>query len=337
MLSGLSARGKAITDTIVESLNAYDIVGTPENYALWWEYHSGTNPPLARTMNALISNQATFDDATLRDLYVSFLSSSKEEEAIREASSRVLETLQDVIALADGGRADARQFGSTLATFASGALCDEMATLRRSVEHLVQESKKMAGRTEYLGARMRESSTKIQTLERNLEYALKDATLDSLTGVANRKSFDQTIRRLAGDAMNSGEDLGLLMVDIDHFKKVNDTWGHQVGDQVLRQVAKTLELAVRGQDYVARYGGEEFAVLLPRADNQASYIVAQNIQRALLRQAGSFGTDQPVKEITLSIGVSCYEPGDALSEWIGRGDAALYRAKAAGRNRIEVI
>jgi diguanylate cyclase len=319
MFSGPSARGKAITDTIVESLNAYDIVGTPENYALWWEYHSGTNPPLTRTMDTLISNQATFDDATLRDLYVSFLSSSKEEEAIREASSRVLETLHDVIALAEGGRADARHFGSTLATFASGTLCNEMATLRRSVEHLVQESKKMAGRTEYLGARMRESSTKIQTLERNLEYALKDATLDSLTGVANRKSFDQTVRRLAGDAMNTGEDLGLLMVDIDHFKKVNDTWGHQVGD------------------HVARYGGEEFAVVLPRADSQASSIVAQNIQGALRRQAGSFGTDQPVKEITLSIGVSCYEPGDALSEWIGRGDAALYRAKAAGRNRIEVL
>jgi diguanylate cyclase len=337
MFARSSARGKALTNTIIESLDAHDIAGTPENYAVWWEYYSGTNPPLSKTMDALISNQATFDDATLRDLYVSFLSASKEENAIREASCRVLETLQDVIALAEGGRTDVRNYGSTLATFASDALGVEMDTLRQSVEHLVQESKKMAGRTEYLGARMRESSSKIQTLERNLESALKDATLDGLTGVANRKSFDQTIRRLAGDAMNTGEDLGLLMVDIDHFKSVNDTWGHQVGDEVLCQVAKILGLAIRGQDYVARYGGEEFAILLPLADKHACKNVAQNIQRTLRRETTMPGVDEVVKGITLSIGVSCYDAGDALSEWIGRSDAALYRAKAAGRNRIEIF
>ena len=184
------------------------------------------------------------------------------------------------------------------------------------------------------GAQMRQSSEKIHALERNLESAVRDATKDALTGVSNRKAFEQTIRSFAGEAMNTGEDLALLLVDIDHFKRVNDTWGHQAGDAVLRHVAQTLSRAVRGQDHVARYGGEEFSVLLPRADLHAAVCVAENIREALIRDPLFLESFPAMVRSTVSLGAACYEPGESLMDWIGRSDAALYDAKAAGRNCV---
>jgi diguanylate cyclase len=182
---------------------------------------------------------------------------------------------------------------------------------------------------------MRESAEKIEALERNLEKAIRDSSIDSLTGVANRKSFDAALRRTAGEAMNSGEELALLLIDIDHFKKVNDTWGHQTGDLVLRYLAGTLQKAVRGGDFVARYGGEEFAIVLPRTNARAAINVAENIRGVLAREPLTLDLTPPFIPITVSIGAACYEPGDPLDEWVGRSDAALYRAKREGRNRVQ--
>jgi diguanylate cyclase len=326
---------QSLADAVLATLRKFEIPATPDNYALWYEYHSGHSPDLERTIDVLISNNAGFDERTLQDLYRSFFSSAKEAQAVRETSLRAMETLQDVIGLADGARVDARQFGAALSGIASCDLGKSVGNLKELVEHLVRESQKMAGRTEYVGVRMRESADKIETLERNLESALRDATMDGLTGVANRKSFDAAIRRLAGDAMNSGDDLALLMIDIDHFKSVNDTWGHQIGDAVLRHVAKTLQQSVRGQDHVARYGGEEFAVILPHTNASSAVLVGENIRHLLGREPLLLDISPPMNPITASIGVSCYEPGDPLAEWVGRSDAALYRAKREGRNCVQ--
>lgn len=326
---------QAIADAARESMRKYDIPCTPPNYAIWYEYHAGQSPNLKRTIDVIISNSAGFDEATLQDLHSVFFSFAKEEQVVRETSLKVLDALQDILDVADSARADARHFGAQLDDFASSGRLPNFENLKELIESLVTESKKMARKSEYVGLRIRESSEKIQALEHNLEAAIRDASQDSLTGVANRKSFDTTIRTLAGDAMNSGDDLSLLMIDIDHFKKVNDTWGHQTGDQVLRHLAQTLQKAMRGGDHVARYGGEEFAAILPRTEISAAVSVAQNIRTALAREPLVLKVDPPFTPVTVSIGVACYEPGESLTEWVERADAALYRAKDGGRNRVE--
>jgi diguanylate cyclase len=317
-------------------LQEFKIPATPANYAIWYEYHAGLSPNLQRTIDILISNHATFDDSTLQDLYATFFSSAKEAQAVRETSMLALRTLQDIAGLANTAHADAHQFGATLSGFAAEGLGEILGNLKALIENLVRESKKMAGRSEYVGLRMRESAEKIEALERNLENAIRDSTMDSLTGVANRKSFDAAIRKTAGEAMNSGDDLTLLMIDIDHFKRVNDTWGHPIGDAVLRHLAQTIQQAVRGGDHVARYGGEEFAVILPRTDAKAALNVAENIRQSLAREPFLLDLTPPLTPITVSIGVACYEPGDPLAEWVGRTDAALYQAKSGGRDRVEL-
>jgi diguanylate cyclase len=327
-------RARSIADAVTATLQRFEMPATPANYAIWYEYHAGQSPNLQRTIDVLISNNANFDEHTLQDLYSTFFSSDKEAQAVRETSIRALETLQDIVGVADFARDDAHQFGAALRGFASKDLGESLENLKNLIENLVLESKNMAGRSEYVGLRMRESAGKIEALELNLENAIRDSTMDGLTGVANRRSFDEIIRKVAGEAMNSGDDLALLMIDIDHFKRVNDTWGHQTGDIVLRHLAKTLQKAVRGGDHVARYGGEEFAVILPRTDGTAAVNVAENIRRALAREPLILEVTPPMTPITVSIGAACYEPGDPLAEWVGRTDAALYRAKEEGRDRV---
>ena len=324
---------KQQSNAVLESLQKFDIPPTPNNYAIWYQYHFGDAPNLKRTIDALISNHAAFDERTLLDLHSMFFSSIREERAIQDATTQILHTMHEVLALTERARVDAKDFGATLDDLFAGGLEKSLGTLKELVDRLVDESRKMARRNADVGVRMRESAEKIEALERNLESALRDATIDCLTGVANRKSFDAVLRQLAGSAMNSGDNLAMLMVDIDHFKDVNDTWGHLTGDSVLRHVAQLLKRIVRGQDHVARYGGEEFAIILPTTDLVAAVSVGENIRAVLSKEPLTF--NQRVHRVTVSIGAACYEPGDPLADWIGRADSALYKSKKEGRDCVQ--
>jgi len=323
----------SVADRVAASLRRHGIPPTPDNYALWYEYHGGRNASLKHTIDAIISNHGEFDENTLADLHLCFFSLAREKKAIRDTSARVLETLKEVVFVASDAGADARQFGLALNDFASSAFGQRIVNLQQLIEELVQESQRMAGQSEYVSTRMRQSADKIERLEQNLEEALRDASLDGLTGIANRRTFDQTLRRLAGETMNSGDDLGLLMVDIDHFKLVNDQWGHQTGDLVLQHLAGILQKSVRGEDLVARYGGEEFAVLLPRTDLEATVIVGENVRQVLRRELQQGSANNTVA-VTVSIGAAVYDFGEPLPEWVARADHALYCAKQAGRDCV---
>jgi diguanylate cyclase len=137
------------------------------------------------------------------------------------------------------------------------------------------------------------------------------------------------------DANKTGEPLSLVITDIDHFKHFNDTYGHQMGDQVLRLVGRTLTDSVKGRDTPARYGGEEFALILPQTRLADALVLAEQIRRTIMRRhivrrdtGDDFGT------ITLSMGVAAYHPTEHLMDTIRRADAALYQAKRSGRNRV---
>jgi diguanylate cyclase (GGDEF)-like protein len=156
----------------------------------------------------------------------------------------------------------------------------------------------------------------------------RQATTDALTGLKNRIVFQNSIVEMIAVAERHGSTLTLLLVDIDHFKRVNDTRGHQEGDRVLRAVSHALAAHVREQDIVARFGGEEFAVLLPNTELVPALTVAEHLRRAC-RNAVRI---EP--RLTVSIGVAEYAPGDSEVTLIGRADAALYAAKAQGRDRV---
>lgn len=151
---------------------------------------------------------------------------------------------------------------------------------------------------------------------------------DKLTGLKNRRFFQEKLEDQISLYNNTGEVFSLLILDIDHFKKVNDTYGHQVGDEVLVQLAQVLTMQKRETDIVARYGGEEFVVILPNTAIEESKIIAEQ-----LRQSVEF-SQWKIGNITLSIGIATFTTEDSASTILQKADQALYASKANGRNRV---
>lgn len=164
---------------------------------------------------------------------------------------------------------------------------------------------------------------------------------DALTGVHNRRYFESRCLEEVVAARRSGAPLVCMFLDVDHFKKLNDTLGHQAGDEVLGYVARLIKAQLRGSDVVARYGGEEFVVLLPATPLQAGLETAERIRRIVAAQSVPAKTRETIR-VTVSIGVSmlntttaaAQEPGALVADMVSRADKALYEAKATGRNRV---
>jgi len=177
---------------------------------------------------------------------------------------------------------------------------------------------------------------RVETLQKKLAEMEVESTLDPLTKVGNRRRFQTALTRLVTNAHESGAQLSLAMIDVDHFKQINDTHGHPIGDRVLLAVAQCIVKGVRGSDVVARYGGEEFAVLLP---NAAAGEVETRFKQLLLDIAASsyeydvLGRTEKVR-FTVSCGVVDIEPGENEDALVKRADEALYEAKKKGRNRV---
>ena len=210
-----------------------------------------------------------------------------------------------------------------------------MHSLKIAVTKVLTETRKMEETNKVLENQLADSTDEIGQLRDDLEDMRKEALTDALTGIANRKLFDMELRSQARDAMETGESLCLLMLDIDHFKKFNDTFGHQTGDQVLKLLASTMTKAVKGNDIPARYGGEEFTVILPQTDLPGAKQVAESIrQRVSSKTLVNRTTKEDLGKLTISVGVSKFEFGESLTDFLKRADQALYKAKNSGRDCV---
>ncbi len=184
---------------------------------------------------------------------------------------------------------------------------------------------------------LKQAQEKLQQVNSELERLTQ---IDGLTGVYNRRFFDQALEHEWQIAFRESESLALLMLDIDYFKLYNDTLGHQAGDHCLRIVAAVLQDSVhRTSDVVARYGGEEFALILPRTDLPGAIVIAERIQTLMARQAIPHPASEISPQVTVSIGIhsAIPRPGLPLRTWIKNADDALYQAKQRGRNRYVVL
>ncbi len=193
----------------------------------------------------------------------------------------------------------------------------------------------MQERTKQLESDLRSSSEQILDLKIELETARNEANTDVLTGIANRKHFDTRLNELSMHASLTGKKLSLILCDVDHFKRFNDTWGHQLGDEVLKLVAMTLKSNVKGKDVLARYGGEEFVILLP--DTSLSNAVKLANQFRLSMQSKKLIKKQygeVVGRVTMSFGVAEFVRSETSVQFVLRADQAMYAAKNGGRNRV---
>ncbi len=172
---------------------------------------------------------------------------------------------------------------------------------------------------------------------RLLETTKQQANVDELTGIYNRRFLEEYARKLLAMARRKGQPLGFIMMDLDHFKEFNDIYGHEVGDRILRHFAKTATQAMREANLAARYGGEEFVAILPETDAQGCMRLAERIRLAVERMVMPSGTEKPLPQLTVSLGIAVYpEHGQTLEELLQASDKALYESKRAGRNRTTI-
>jgi diguanylate cyclase (GGDEF)-like protein len=185
--------------------------------------------------------------------------------------------------------------------------------------------------TNDLSVMMREFARKNRELKLANETIAQLARTDALTGLANRRTLHEALQREIARARRLGEPLSVIIADLDHFKSINDEYGHMTGDQALAQAAAVFGSQLRPYDLAARYGGEEFVLLLPGASTEGAIAVAERVRKGIadIQLAGC------PRRITASLGVASWIATETPEEFVGRADAALYRAKSAGRNRVE--
>jgi two-component system cell cycle response regulator len=186
---------------------------------------------------------------------------------------------------------------------------------------------------------LRREYQKVRRINEDLEKSCQElemlASLDPLSGLLNRRTLFQRIEIEIERSLRLGLPLTGIMIDIDHFKRVNDNFGHPCGDMVIREIGARLTRSLRKYDYAGRYGGEEFFVLFSNTTSELARSIAERFRKDV--EDTAFSWENEMLKLTVSIGISQYIPGETPERWISRADAAMYRAKQRGRNQTEQI
>lgn len=316
-------------------MSKYEIPATPRNYNVWYDYVSGSNIELSKTIDAMREKGEEFTEEKNESLYRQFFSEKDENELkkIREDLQRILTTiLREVTELAGQTEEYESFISSTVNVLAKDSSTEE---IKNVVNEILEKTRTLGGVGKTLRHKLTDTTEALETLKDQFEQVKTQAYVDFLTGVPNRKAFDEMLNKATREATSESKDLSLLMIDIDHFKLFNDEYGHLIGDEVLRFVAKKIKELVKGRDFLARFGGEEFALILPETPVAGAQVVAESIRGCFAETSlKEVATSKKLGKITVSLGVAFYRQGESVEEFISRSDQALYFAKKNGRNRV---
>jgi diguanylate cyclase len=329
-------RSYAFGDLAFSQIKGRGLAAIPRNYDVWYCYASGYHAELSDAVNAVLSQTGSISQEHLDTIFENYLSQTRVGEKIDAVGGRVVDEIEQVMTLIDSAAGQANAYGNDLAgASARLAAGGSPEGVRAIIENLVRSTREIEANNKALEQRLKASRSEIKLLQENLDAVRTESLTDPLTSLGNRKYYDQSISKAVALANKTETPLSLLVSDIDHFKKFNDTFGHLTGDQVLRLVALSVKQNVKGQDLACRYGGEEFAIILPDTSLRAAVTVAEHIRRAVMtKELIKRSTNENLGRITISLGVATFRPGDTVASLYDRADRCLYAAKRNGRNRV---
>lgn len=326
-----------IGEVALGALKAAGLKASARNYELWYAHVEGKSPTLSDALQRALKATGLISEETAQKLYGTYIQHADLSRDVLDLVNRLNEETSRIHNTIEESGENAAGHSETL-TDLSGQLrqsSEEYPAVAALLEDMVSVAKDMREQNKKLEDSLAEAATEIGVLQRNIEAVQADAMTDALTGVPNRAAFDRSLEKAMTEAAEDGTPLCLMLTDIDHFKKFNDQWGHQTGDQVLRLVAQVMKANVKGRDVLARYGGEEFAVILPGTTLESANILAEAIRSSVeSRHLRKRRTNEDLGVITMSIGISTIQPDDTMETLIERADKCLYAAKEAGRNCI---
>ncbi len=328
---------KSLVRIVLPMMARHQVPITPQNYAVWYAYANGDNSELQKTLDTMIENGDRFTDQQNEKLCAEFGFSSEANE-IKKLRDELLQLLLSILNDISEINGETAHYESFLSNSVESLSKDpSIEDLKFIVECILSETKAIIEFGKTAQRKIQNITSELKVLKENFEQTRTEALMDFLTGVANRKAFEEELTKLTIEADALMKELCLLVIDIDHFKQFNDQHGHAVGDEVLRFTAQKLKSQVRGNDFVARTGGEEFAILLPETTLSGAEAVAENI-RAFFSTASlkTSGGEKSLGRITVSIGGSKYRRGETTKSFVQRADTAMYSAKTAGRDRFRM-
>lgn len=318
----------------LRELGRYNLPATPFNYSVWYEFLSKVNPELTLALKEHLSKSG---DISVEDAYRLYLYHivNRGQAVIDKVKASFLEVVKEILSDISSTGEDISGFENYLVNFSRRIeKTDNEKAFRTSLKELIIEVKKIESSSTMLEDRLKSADEEVKVLQSKLKETEWFATTDALTGLLNRRSFEEKLVQHT-TSNNSHQILSLIMLDIDHFKRVNDTYGHLTGDDLLRVIAKTLKDYVRGKDIVCRYGGEEFIILLRDTPIQGAVTVAEKIRTHFASMSWKQkSTGVSMGRVTLSCGVSQYRPKEPIEAFVQRADIALYQSKKMGRNQV---
>lgn len=323
--------------TTINKMTEFEVLPTPKNYHLWYTYSAQSDLNLTKVVDSMVAKKMQFNEELNEKLYEKFFSAEKELKTIVETGATFQKELAKIVnVLKEAGNDTSQHTQSLMDHMDKLSDFDGSNELKDIIKVVIADTDNIKQQSQMLETKLEQSTVKIEGLQTNLDNARIESRTDALTNIGNRKFFEEKISEYMTNFKTTGDDLCLILCDIDFFKKFNDNYGHQIGDQVLKVVAHVIQKELGLQGSAARYGGEEFAVLVPKAKLADGIELAEKMRSIISQRIiKNKNTGVNFGRITMSFGVANASRGTTIEQLIQRSDSALYLAKSNGRNMVQ--
>ena len=324
---------------VLSLLERANVPPLPAFYTLLYNYVAGVQGLFSTRVRDILAEGERGSSAVGERLYAEFVEPYESNEAFERAVERITSRLQTLdVLLTESARASAEQSASLEQAnthFSADTL--DVVLLKDWVRRLHATNTGMKKANSALATELRAAQSELDQVNLDILRTREDTLRDPLTGLANRAGLDLALNRMLREQYDTGKPMCCGVIDIDHFKSLNDRYGHPVGDEVLRIVSRAILVSARTSDVIGRPGGDEFIVIFPDTDLQMAHLVAERIRSDIvesdLRAVLGNGV---LGGITASIGVAPLRQGDSITHLVDRADRSLFEAKRQGRNRVMV-
>lgn len=324
----------AVLKKVLPLMSQQQVPTIPQNYAVWYDYVCEANEALVADLRARMEQGLGFPPDACQRIYEKyFLNELRAEvDEIRATMTRTVDS-----AAAEIGTLDAELGRYVGVLDEAGEVLEGLEAppeLDAVVTRLAAETRTTRDRGAAVEATLGAMRAELDELRTQVEALSRDARQDALTGVANRRAFDDGLRRMMLDVDDNAAELCLLFADVDRFAEFNEAYGREVADRVLRFVAQEMDQCVKGRDLLARYDGAQFAILLPATSYNGALMLAESIRAIIEAQVVETDGGEEIEDVTVSIGVAQCQDGESAADLVARTDACMRQAKAQGRNRV---